>query len=330
LPPEFSSKTIDALSKRVAHRCSNPDCSKLTVGPNTEPSKATSIGEAAHIYGAQPGSARYRGVMSDVERSMIANAIWLCRDCHGLIDRDGARYPAELILSWKSYQEEAVLRELGKPGELLRFQIARRETDQLGEIPLFIKQVIEEKADFWEYIATAELLDFYLQEPIRRANQLKKGLYTRPKRSIDINEFNNWFQIKISELTDEADCLKQLLSELMTAWGEPGEPGNPLDIVHACRLYGQCAQRFVDIAEEAMFVRPPEEFESIGRHFAKGALYPTEKLPEVSAFVRSIIAQPNPQGVFKFDLVVELPEGWPEEFSRLMDIGTKLYLKNNR
>lgn len=267
--------------------------------------------------------------MSDAERAMIANAIWLCRDCHGLIDRDAARYPAELLLSWKSHQEEAVLRELGKPGELLRFQLARRETDQLGDIPLFIKQIIEDKADFWEYAATAELLDFYLKEPIRRANQLKKGLYTRPKKSLDIDDFTAWLQTKMAELTDEANCLKQLLSEIMATWGKPGERGNPLDMVHACRLYGQCAQRFVDIAEEAMFVKPPEEFELIGRHFAKGALYPTERLPEISSFMRSIVAQPSPKGVFKFDLVIELPEGWTDEFDRLLKSGMGQYAKNN-
>lgn len=329
MPPEFSARTIEALSKRVAFRCSNPDCSKLTVGPNSEPSKATSIGEAAHIFGAQPGSARYRNVMSDTERAMIANAIWLCRDCHGLIDRDAARYPAELLLSWKSHQEEAALRELGKPGELLRYQLARKETDQLGDIPIFIKKIIEEKGDFWEYMATAELLEFYLSAPMRQASQLKRGLYAKAGKSLNFDEFTAWLNTKTSELTDAVECLQQLLAEIMASWGEPGQPGNAADMVHACRLYGECAQRFVDIAEDAMFVKPPDEFEPLARHFAMGALYPTGRLPEVPAFMRSIMAQPDPKGVFEFSLVIELPEGWADESNRLMNRGFREYRNNN-
>jgi len=329
LPPEFNAKTIEALSKRVAFRCSNPDCSKLTVGPNSEPFKATNIGEAAHIYGALPGSARYRNVMSDVERAMIANAIWLCRDCHGLIDRDTGRYPAELLLGWKSHQEEAVLRELGKPGELLRYQLARKEADQLGDIPIFIKKIIEEKGDFWEYMATAELLEFYLSAPMRQASQLKRGLYAKARKSLNLDEFTLWFDTKTSEMLDSIECLKQILEEIMASWGEPGQPGNALDMVHACRLYGECAQRFVDIAEDAMFVKPPSEFEALSRHLAKGALHPTERLPEVPAFIRSIMAQPNPEGVFRFSLVIELPDGWEDDGNRLMHRGFREYRNNH-
>jgi len=54
--PDFTKKTIDILTKRAAFICSNPDCRTSTVGPNTDPKKATVIGEAAHILGARPGS----------------------------------------------------------------------------------------------------------------------------------------------------------------------------------------------------------------------------------------------------------------------------------
>lgn len=325
MPPEFSTKTIETLAKRVAYRCSNPDCGKLTTGPNSEPTKATSIGEAAHIYGALPGSARFNAAMVDLERATITNAIWLCRDCHGLIDRDAGRFPADLLLRWKEVQESAILKELGKSGELIRLEIADREADQWGNIPLFVKQLLRDKPDYWEYLATAELLDFFLAMPVQKARQLQKGLYTQPKKQIALSDIAGWVQLKIDEILEETECLKGLLNEIMIAWGEPGVAGNPAAIVEACRLYGQCAQRFVNVAEEAMFARMPEGFEGVGRHLAKGALYPTDRFPDLSAFVRSIVSQPDRGGVHQFSFVIELPDNWSEEFERLLERGTAAF-----
>jgi hypothetical protein len=46
---DFDEKTKEILSRRVGLRCSNPNCRKLTTGPQTDPSKAINIGVAAHI-----------------------------------------------------------------------------------------------------------------------------------------------------------------------------------------------------------------------------------------------------------------------------------------
>ena len=98
--PRFNSKTIDALAKRSAYRCSNPDCRVLTVGPNEVADKATIVGEAAHIYAAKHGGPRFREDMNDAARAEISNGIWLCRNCHGKVDRDPGRYPADLLFRW--------------------------------------------------------------------------------------------------------------------------------------------------------------------------------------------------------------------------------------
>ena len=73
--PEFSIKTRDTLGKRAAYICSNPDCRTSTSGPaEASPDKAVILGEAAHIYGAAPGSARYRADMHDEARARKAFA----------------------------------------------------------------------------------------------------------------------------------------------------------------------------------------------------------------------------------------------------------------
>jgi hypothetical protein len=112
----FSRQTVDTLARRSGFQCANPDCGIQTVGPNADPNKATTIGEAAHICGAKLGSMRYDATMSDVTRASITNGIWLCKNCHGKIDRDAIEYPVELLFAWRKAHEERVQRELEAVG----------------------------------------------------------------------------------------------------------------------------------------------------------------------------------------------------------------------
>lgn len=56
----FTAKTVDILGKRVGFLCSNLNCRRNTIGPNTEPDKATIVGVAADITAASRGGSRYR------------------------------------------------------------------------------------------------------------------------------------------------------------------------------------------------------------------------------------------------------------------------------
>lgn len=109
---DFNSKTRDILAQRVAFRCSNPDCRKPTIGPNSEQTKVTRIGIAAHICAAAPGGPRYDENMTKEERENISNGIWLCSDCAKLIDVDVNKYTIHLIYAWKKAAEELALAEM--------------------------------------------------------------------------------------------------------------------------------------------------------------------------------------------------------------------------
>ena len=111
--PKFSQRTVDALSKRAAQTCSNPSCRKPTSGPHSDSSKSVTKGEAAHIRGARPGSARYDPDMTDAERAEPANGIWLCRECAKVIDADEDKFPVILLQEWKASHESWV--EAGRP-----------------------------------------------------------------------------------------------------------------------------------------------------------------------------------------------------------------------
>lgn len=111
---DFSPKTKELLAKRVTYRCSNPDCRKPTIGPNSDSKNSISIGVAAHITAASVGGPRYNEDLTPEERSDIDNGIWLCQNCAALIDRDPLRYTIQLLDEWKSNAEDEAFQALQK------------------------------------------------------------------------------------------------------------------------------------------------------------------------------------------------------------------------
>lgn len=111
--PEFSEKTKQSLAARACNICSSPTCAALTVGPvDAVGNLSVKLGEAAHIAGAQPTTARYDALMTDDQRASVDNGIWLCANCHTIIDKnDGLGYPKSMIIEWKR-KHEATLHAL--------------------------------------------------------------------------------------------------------------------------------------------------------------------------------------------------------------------------
>lgn len=103
---DFTPKTKEILAKRVGYICSNPDCNKVTIGPQDEPDKTSNIGIAAHITAASKGGPRYDETLLPEERRHINNGIWLCSNCANLIDKDEKKYEKPLLLKWKNKAEE--------------------------------------------------------------------------------------------------------------------------------------------------------------------------------------------------------------------------------
>lgn len=108
----FTAKTVDILGKRVGFLCSNPKCKRNTIGPNTEPDKATIVGVAAHITAASAGGPRYNPDMEIKDRKAIENGIWLCVNCSTLIDKDPDAFPVELLNAWKDEAENRMSEQL--------------------------------------------------------------------------------------------------------------------------------------------------------------------------------------------------------------------------
>ncbi|MCB8883996.1 hypothetical protein ACELLULO517_27410 [Acidisoma cellulosilytica] len=327
---EFSVKTIDMLSRRSALRCANPDCDKLTTGPNTDLNKSTNIGEAAHIYGANAGSARFRIEMSNIERAAISNGIWLCRDCHGLVDKDEQRFPVELLFLWKETHDAKITREIGKPGDLLRLNLIEKDMEDFKQLPPLVREIIKDKPEKWEYLLTVELLDSLLSPVLRKARYLRSSLLNDPLKRLEPEQFPNWSSDKMTEVTNSVETLKNLLGELVASWGPLGEPGDVKRIVHACELYARCANRLLQIAEETAFTIVPENFKSVPILLSESVLHVLSRFPEIPKFIRSILAEENPVGPYHYELVIDLPAGWAEKMVEAIESGRQVLIQNGR
>lgn len=105
------------LAMRSGNLCAMSDCRRPLTSEG-DISDGVIIGEAAHIYGENPGtdkkapSARYRKGMTNEERNHYNNLIYLCPYCHTKIDKQEDDYTAEFLLKTKKEHEDWVKEQL--------------------------------------------------------------------------------------------------------------------------------------------------------------------------------------------------------------------------
>jgi hypothetical protein len=110
---DFTAKTKRIIASRSGYRCSFPECDNSTIGPGVKASDVVTNGVASHIYAASPGGPRGTGGLTEKELSSVENGIWLCDNHARIVDANrGAKYPPEVLLSYKALQEARIAREL--------------------------------------------------------------------------------------------------------------------------------------------------------------------------------------------------------------------------
>lgn len=177
----FTDAVKNKLAKRVVYVCSNPNCRKMTIGPDSK-NGINNIGVAAHICAAAPGGPRYDGNMSEEQRKSINNGIWLCQSCAKLIDSDENKYTVQLVKSWKQQTENIVSYNFGKriilnqKNKLEYIFETLRDTENWAEIrdenidgyyykenPSYRIEIINENnynTEFYSYLMTNESTSF--------------------------------------------------------------------------------------------------------------------------------------------------------------------------
>ncbi|HIE5512350.1 hypothetical protein R1L06_04315 [Stenotrophomonas sp. C4297] len=144
----------DLIAYRAAYVCSNPDCLRLTAGPSLAGAALrVKIGEAAHIIGENPGSARHQP-LGDSVLNDVTNAIWLCASCHAEIDKNkGVDHSESLLRQWKSDIEAriaAILKAHQSPLPLYE------RASSNSKIAQNIVEIIDSHGAFFRHVASED------------------------------------------------------------------------------------------------------------------------------------------------------------------------------
>lgn len=323
----FKQATINVVAKRAGNRCSNPECGALTIGPTETPAGVVNVGEAAHIYGANPGSARYVATMVPAERSAITNAIWLCGNCHKLVDDDESRYPAGLLFEWQREHERRIAEIIGKAGADLRRRYEDRHLEEFGRLSYLAERIILEKGDLWEYRLTAEALRFEMKPVLRRWDALKRGLYMKANYEVPKDGTALWLRMRMNEVLQITHAFSELMNEeFRRSWGDEGVAGDDALIVATCRLYSGMCLSAVEWEEAVRFAVVHEVFDEVRDlllGIGGGLVDEAAKLPPYLTELFSGTPEP---GVHKFSLSLELPEGWNEAVEAALGRAAEAYV----
>ena len=310
----FSGETIETLGKRAALTCSNPDCGALTAGPTVDEIGSVNLGEAAHIFGLTPKSARYTASLTATELSDITNGIWLCRNCHKSIDNDELRFPVDLLFQWRRLHEADVLDRLGKPGERLRAKVKSDHLREFADTSYLAQQIILDKPRYWEYKLTLEILRSELGPIATRWDQLKRGMYVRRATLIPSGEVMDWVNAKMNDNSKMVQAMHPLLDDLRKSWGDPGVPGDEKKIVAVSRLIGGLASRLLEWEEEVRFSHVPSKYQELVDLFhGMGGLHLVE-IFRIPAEIARIFEAENPSGYHHVNLVFTVPPNFVNNF----------------
>ncbi len=324
MSPEFNKKTIDTVAMRAAFKCSNPDCRVATVGANSDPQKSTLIGEAAHICGARQGAKRYDANMTDRSRAEITNAIWLCRNCHKLIDTDEIKYSIRILFAWREQHEKYVQSELGSQADLIQFEQESSELALFESYPPIIRRIVIDKPDGWEWRLTAELMRHLNQPLFRIIEDLRNGLYYKLNEHVTDDEVIDWVGKRLAEARNLVQPLVRLFDRLNESWGAIGKPGDIKDIYHISRLLQRHLEQIVLYEEQIYFAIMPEEYERLVELIENLLSLQAEKLKQIPDSLDEVVSligtdhggSPENPHIIKTIIEFTVPNDWEEKFNR--------------
>ncbi|MFA6965363.1 hypothetical protein [Bosea sp. (in: a-proteobacteria)] len=317
-PSDFARATVDVVAKRAGYICANPDCGISTVGPSKAERSSLILGEAAHIFGAKPGSARYRADMAASDRADITNALWICRNCHKKIDRDGNYYTPELLYLWKRQHEDRIYAANGKVGHLLKSQSMSRLIQDLDLISVRASQIVIDKSDYWEYRLTYELIHSIVKPTLDRWSLLDQRLYTKSINRVKFDDIFDWIQDKIREILEIASSLSTIINiKIPQSWGLPGTAGSETEILASCKLLGEACSRLLEWEESIRFSASPAHFETVVSMFNGLGGRLIGQVMGLESSLRAIFQNEHvATGTHQIEVIIDLPEDWEENFDK--------------
>lgn len=274
--------------------------------------------------GAKPGALRYDKSMSDLTRGSITNGIWLCRNCHGKIDRDESHFPPELLFAWRKEHEDWVLRELGTRGEQMRHELEMSRYPFFKDCPPIIQRIALDKPVGWEWRLAAELLRHLNGPQIKRLRNLQSGHTYKPQPRVKSEGMLDFFVERTHVMGNLLGPLTSICNRLNESFGPRGKAGDAEDIFDSCMLMRDILSTAIDHEEILHFTSVPEEGEAlrdllldaIGRNLVKLSEFP-DTLDGVVALIGTDHGgtEENPHTI-TYNVEFDLPDDFNTNFNR--------------
>lgn len=315
---EFTHSIKVILARRANDECSSPHCKNRTSGPHTNQNDSINMGEAAHIRGAHPGSARYDAEMTPEERGAISNAIWLCRQCAGMVDKDPNRYPVNTLYQWRTDHEEKILKQIqGGASALAERDLMRQLFQNEGSAAL---QIAMDRPTNWKYMLLLQLLREKLKQSNRLFCDINNDRLYASHCFVKSNDVVYWFQEFIADNQKATNMLTNSVNvQIVDALAM--NVCTPQAILNATNYLMDAVYGFIEIDKKITFSIFSEQYRAVfqklngwGWAMAKQA----EKLPEDLA---KILAAPDYSKVYTIQVVFGIPAPY-DQF--LEEVGNKM------
>lgn len=103
---DFSAPTRQIIKRQAGGCCAK--CEIKTTSYDGQNERPLTTGEAAHIEASCEDGPRYNSEDSSQYRRSVKNGIWLCNQCHALVDNDPSRFGVYRLMEFKEEQRQKI------------------------------------------------------------------------------------------------------------------------------------------------------------------------------------------------------------------------------
>ncbi len=170
------------------------------------------------------------------------------------------------------------------------------------------KKIAFDRPDYWEFLLTAELLSSKIGLIRKELVELERGMFFKKTRRVTGQEFINWSQSRLGDLTSLIQLLsKRFTEDFQLSWGKPGEPGDPVEIKRVADSVFLLCRELLEWEAEFRSVIPPDSFMPL-RHMMEGwASQVISSIENIPAKLLEPFDHPIPEGKHTINIVFDAP-----------------------
>ncbi|MEM9572099.1 MAG: hypothetical protein AAF996_11575 [Pseudomonadota bacterium] len=272
--------------------------------------------------------------MTDESRAEITNGIWLCRNCHKLVDQNAKEYSASLLFEWRRQHERYVATEMGSTAVSIAHAVSHRIVEQFADYPSVISRIAIDKPTGWHWRLSAELLR-YLNKPIlRRYDDLQDQLISRSVEHLTDENVLRWISERIHENIVAVEPFPALISRLQSAWDLASDDDVIDEVHHICKLIRDALSHAIDLEERVYFARVPEGLEPLQELLKRVIGSQAIKFEQLPQYLDETITLLGTEhgGTIENPRVVErsiefsVPRGWNKAMERELERAERLIM----